>query len=327
MKLRHTISGFSLLILLTVCSWASTQEGSFDRTLNVSSGTVDLDVRTGAGNITVRSGGGNTVSIHAKIQAHDNWLWNSGPSAEEKIKKLQSNPPIDQTGNNIRVGYIRDETLRNNVAISYEIVTPRDSRVHSSTGSGGQQISDIGGMVRASTGAGNVKLSNIGGEVHANTGSGSISIEDVKARAYAETGSGTIEALRIAGGFFARTGAGDIRFEQTAPGEVEVQSGSGTIRLRNVRGRLQAGTGSGGIEAQGQMAGDWRLHTGSGSVRVELPKEAKFDIDARSSSGTVTVDHPVTAQGALRRNHIEGAVNGGGTKLDISTSSGSIHVI
>lgn len=327
MKLRHTISGFSLLILLSVCSWASNVEGSFDRTLNVSSGTVDLDLRTGAGNITVRSGSGNTVSIHAKIQAHDNWLWNSGLSADERVKRLEANPPIEQNGNNIRIGYISDESLRNNVAISYDIVTPRDSRVRSSTGSGGQQISDIGGMVRASTGSGNLKLNNIGGEVHANTGSGSISVEDVKARAYTETGSGTIEAVRIAGGFYGRTGSGDIRFEQTAPGDVEVRTGSGTIRLRNVRGRLQAGTGSGEIEAQGDIAGDWRLHTGSGSIRVELPKQAKFDVDARSSSGSVTVDHPVTVQGTLRRNHIEGAVNGGGTKLDISTASGSIHVM
>lgn len=327
MKLRHAISASSLLILLSVCSWASTVEGSFDRTLNVSSGTVDLDVRTGAGNITVRSGSGNTVSIHAKIQARDNWLWNSGLSADEKVKKLEANPPIEQSGNTIRVGYIHDEALRNNVAIGYDIVMPHDSRVRSATGSGGQQINDIDGSVRASTGSGGLKLSNIGGEVHANTGSGSISVEDVKARTYAETGSGTIEALRIAGGFYGRTGSGDIRFEQTAPGEVEVQTGSGTIRLRNVRGHLQAGTGSGEIEAQGDVAGDWRLHTGSGSVRVELPKEAKFDIDARSSSGSVTIDHPVTVQGTLRRNHVEGAVHGGGTKLDISTASGSIHVL
>jgi DUF4097 and DUF4098 domain-containing protein YvlB len=327
MKVRRQISTASLLFLLSVCSWASTVDGSFDRTLNVGSGTVDLDVRTGAGNITVRSGSGNTVSIHAKIQARDNWLWNSGLSADEKVKKLQANPPIEQTGNNIRVGYINDESLRNNVGISYEIVTPRDTRLHSSTGAGGQQISDLAGLVRASTGSGSVKLNNIGGEVHANTGSGSISVEDVKARTYAQTGSGTIEALRIAGGFYGRTGAGDIRFEQTAPGEVDVQSGSGTIRLKNVRGRLQAGTGSGGITAQGEMAGDWRLHTGSGSVQIELPKGAKFDIDARSNSGSVTVDHPVTVQGTLRRNHVEGAVNGGGTKLDISTASGSIHVL
>lgn len=327
MKLRHAISGLSLLVLLSVCSWASTVEGSFDRTLNVSSGTVDLDVRTGAGNITVRSGGGNTVSIHAKIQARDNWLWNSGLSADEKVKKLQANPPIEQSGNTIRVGLIGDESLRNNVAISYEVITPRDTRLHSATGSGGQQISDINGSVRASSGSGNLRLENIGGEVRANTGSGGIIVRSAKAYTHTETGSGSIEATGIAGGFSGRTGSGEIRFEQTAPGSVQARAGAGSIHLKNVNGSLEAGTGSGDLEVQGEIAGDWRLHTGSGSVRVELPRQAKFDVNADSGSGTVTIDHPVTVQGTTKRNHIEGAVNGGGVQLRINTGSGSIHVI
>jgi Putative adhesin len=327
MRLRHAISTSTLLILLSACSWANTVEGSFDRTLNVSSGSVDLNIRTGAGSITVRSGRGNTVSVHAKIQARDNWLWNSGLSAEEKVKKLEANPPIEQTGNSVRIGHISDESLRNNVAISYEIVTPHDTRLHSTTGSGSQQISDIGGTVRVSTGSGNLRLENIGGEVRANSGSGAIEVRNVKAYTYTDTGSGTIQAIGIAGGFFGRTGSGDIRFEQTAPGSVQAQAGSGSIHLKNVNGSLEAGTGSGDLEVQGEIAGDWRLHTGSGSVRVALPSSARFDVNADSGSGSVTIDHPVTVQGTMRRNHIEGAVNGGGVKLHINTGSGSIHVI
>ena len=327
MKLRHAISASSLLILLSVCSWASSAEGLFDRTLNVSSGSVDLDVRTGAGNITVRSGSGNTVSIHGKIQARDNWLWNSGLSADEKVKKLEANPPIEQSGNTIRIGQIADEALRSNVSISYEIVTPRDTRLHSTTGSGGQQISDIGGSVRISSGSGNLRLENIGGEVRASTGSGGIEVRNVKGYTYTDTGSGSIEAIGIAGGFSGRTGSGEIRFEQTAPGSVQARAGSGSIHLKNVNGSLEAGTGSGDLEVQGEIAGDWRIHTGSGSVRVELPRDARFDVNADSGSGSVTIDHPVTVQGTMKRNHIEGAVNGGGVQLRIHTGSGSIHVI
>src|SRR5262249_18930070 len=327
MRLRHALSASTLLIILTTCSWANTVEGSFGPTLNVSSGNVEWDVRTGAGSITVRSGSGNTVSIHAKIQARDNWLWNSGLSAEEKVKKLQANPPIEQNGNTIRIGHISDASLRNNVAISYEIVTPRDTRLHSNTGSGGQQISDISGSVRIGTGSGNLRIENIGGEVRANSGSGGIEVRNVKAYTYAETGSGSIIATGIAGGFFGRTGSGEIRFEQTAPGSVQAQAGSGSIHLKNVNGTLEAGTGSGDLEVQGEIAGDWRLHTGSGSVRVELPRSAKFDVNADSGSGSVTIDHPVTVQGTMKRNHIEGAVNGGGVQLRINTGSGSIHVI
>jgi DUF4097 and DUF4098 domain-containing protein YvlB len=89
---------------------------------------------------------------------------------------------------------------------------------------------------------------------------------------------------------------------------------------------LEAGAGSGDVDVQGIIAGDWRIHTGSGEVEVKLPSDAKFNVHAHSSSGGVHVNHPVTMQGTLRRNEIEGTVNGGGTMLDVSTGSGSISV-
>jgi DUF4097 and DUF4098 domain-containing protein YvlB len=107
---------------------------------------------------------------------------------------------------------------------------------------------------------------------------------------------------------------------------VHVQTGSGNIHLHHVAGSVEAGAGSGDVDVQGTMAGDWRIHTGSGEVEVKLPSDAKFNVHAHSSSGGVNVNHPITMQGTLRRNDIEGTVNGGGTMLDISTGSGSIRV-
>ncbi|HEX6467214.1 MAG TPA: DUF4097 family beta strand repeat-containing protein [Terriglobales bacterium] len=329
MQLRRALSIPALLFLsLSACSWAATAEGTFDRTLNVGTGAVDLDVRTGSGNISVHSGNTSTVTIHGKIQAHDSF-WNSegGISAAEKVKRLEANPPIEQNGNSIRIGHITDDALKNNVSISYEIITPQNTGLHSETGSGSVDISDLQGSVRSSSGSGSLRLTNIGGEVHANTGSGEIKSSNIKGHIYAQTGSGSIEATGVAGGFYGHTGSGDIKFEQSASGSVDVQTGSGSIRLRNVNGGLTAGTGSGDIVAQGAMASDWQLHSGSGSVRVELPQDAKFEVNARSSSGGIKINRPFTAQGAMRRNQIEGTVNGGGAKLDISTGSGSIDVI
>jgi DUF4097 and DUF4098 domain-containing protein YvlB len=148
----------------------------------------------------------------------------------------------------------------------------------------------------------------------------------VQGRTYTETGSGNIRATGIAGGFDARAGSGDITFEQTASGSVRAETGSGNIRLRNVSGGVEAGAGSGDVEVQGKIASDWRIHTGSGEVEVKLPPDAKFNINARSSSGNVEVNRPLTMQCSSKRNHIEGTVNGGGTLLDVSTGSGTIRV-
>lgn len=322
MNRKLQILAVVLFVAFTSAAYAEV-EGHFERTLKVS-GHVDLDVQSGSGDITVHSGDSSSVVIKGHIRAGNSWF-SGGYSAEERVKRLEQNPPIEQNGNNIRVGRIQDQALRN-VSISYDVTVPKDTSVQSHTGSGNQHVSDVNGPVRANTGSGNVIISGIGAEVRANTGSGNLEIRNIQGRTYAETGSGNTVATGIAGGFDARAGSGDITFEQTASGSVRAETGSGNIHLRNVSGGLEAGAGSGDVEVQGKMASDWRIHTGSGEVDVKLPSDAKFNINAQSSSGSVEVHHPVTMQGVLKKNHIEGTVNGGGTMLQVSTGSGTIRV-
>lgn len=325
-KKLKILVGTSLLVMSSAAYAAV--EGHFDRTLKVS-GHVDLEIQSGSGNITVHAGDANSVVISGNIKASEgigSWFGGSSLSAQEKVKRLNDNPPIEQNGNNIRIGRIQDEALRNNISISYDVTVPRDTIVQSRTGSGDERISDVNGPVRASSGSGNVSVSNIGAEVRAQAGSGDLVITNVRGRAYTETGSGNIKATGIAGGFDARAGSGNITFEQAGPGSVHAQTGSGNIHLRNVVGGVEAGAGSGDVQVEGKIDSDWRIHTGSGEVDVRVPSDARFSLNARSSSGSVEVHHPVTMQGALKRNHIEGTVNGGGTLLDVSTGSGTIRV-
>jgi len=323
MNKKLQVSAAVLVLAFSSAAYAEV-EGHFERTLKVT-GHIDLDVQSGSGNITVHPGDSSSVVVRGHIRAGNSWFSSSGLSAEERVKRLEQNPPIEQNGNSIRIGHIQDEALRN-VSISYDLTVPKDTSVQSRTGSGDEHVSDVNGPVRASTGSGNVTIAGIGAEVRANAGSGNLEIKNVQGRTYAETGSGNTIATGIAGGFDARSGSGDITFEQTASGSVHAETGSGNIHLRNVSGGVEAGAGSGDVEVQGKMSSDWRIHTGSGEVKVKLPSDAKFNINARSSSGNVEVNHPVTMQGVLKKNHIEGTVNGGGILLQVSTGSGTIRV-
>jgi len=117
-QLRLTTFAVAVLLATAVALALPAQasaraEGSFSRTLKVS-GDVDVNVTTGSGNITVRTGAADTVEIHARIHASDNW---SGLSAEEKVRRIEANPPIEQTGSLIRIGRIEDHDLKQNVAI------------------------------------------------------------------------------------------------------------------------------------------------------------------------------------------------------------------
>src|SRR5436309_2079079 len=80
------------------------------------SGSPQVEIQTGSGSITVRTGSSDRINIEARIKANDSWGWFGGDnrlSAEERVKRLEANPPIEQHGNTVVIGRIEDSELRN----------------------------------------------------------------------------------------------------------------------------------------------------------------------------------------------------------------------
>lgn len=301
-------------------------EGSFDRTLNVT-GPINLDVTTGSGKIEVITGSPGVVKIYAFIRARDD----RNARAEEKLNYLQSNPPIEQTGNNIRIGQINEEAYRNNVSISYEIQTPDNTRLVARTGSGNQRIEGLRNSINIGTGSGSIVVFNIGSDVNANTGSGNIEVDSVTGKIDLRTGSGSIRANRIAGSVKAGAGSGNITVEQesTEQGAIldaEAHTGSGSVDVSGVTGFLRASTGSGRINANGRPGADWNINTSSGSISLIIPQDVSFDLNAITHSGRINVDHPITVKGSMEKGMLQGKIRGGGRLVTVQTSSGSITI-
>ncbi len=296
-------------------------EGSFERTLSVN-GQVDLDVLTGAGNIDVRPGHSSSVRIRGLIRAREGF----GVSAAEKVRYLESHPPVEQTGNVIRIGRIDNREYSRNVSIDYELDVPQDTRLKARSGSGNVTAAGLNGPVEINSGSGNVKASNIGGEVRAQTGSGNVDVDTVRGNVQAGTGSGSIRALSVAGAVKGHTGSGDLHIQQTAPGDLEADSGSGNIEASGVQGSLHAHTGSGGIEIGGMPSGEWTVQAGSGNITLRLKSDAAFDLYAHTSSGRIKMDHPVTVTGTISPKELRGKVRGGGPSIEAKTGSGDINI-
>ncbi len=302
---------------------SASARGQFDRTLNVT-GAVNLQVETGSGSIDVRTGSSNQVKVTGRIYASE-WMFSGGDS-EQRVKKIESNPPIQQSGNDIRIGHIDDPELRRNISISYEIEVPASTQLRASSGSGSENISGVAGPVEANAGSGSLKIYNIGSGIRAHTGSGDIEINGSKGSVYARTGSGSIHAMDVAGGFDGETGSGHLVLEQSAPGSVRAETGSGGLELHHLRGSLQAQVGSGNIRADGEATGEWNLHTGSGSVELRLPQNASFDLNAHTGSGSINLSHPVAVQGTIGRKEVRGKVGNGGVPVEVQTGSGNIVI-
>lgn len=258
---------------------ALASEATFDRNLSVN-GRVELSVSTGSGNIHLTRGSGNQVRIHGVVKS--NW-----GGSDEKVREIAANPPIEQTGNIVRIG-ARHENLHN-ISINYEIEAPENSFLEASSGSGNVTDDGIGE---------NAKLS---------------------------TGSGNIHATGLHGGFSVGTGSGDIYAEQTGDGDVKAQTGSGNVELKNLHGGLRGGTGSGDIKVSGTPASPWHLETGSGNVEF-WAGNAALTLDASTGSGSVHTDREMLTQGSSDRHHVTGKINGGGPTVRIETGSGDIRI-
>ncbi len=302
---RRTILRFAAaaMLLSTLAFASSRPQGTFERTLQVN-GPADLQVFTHSGDIIVRSGPAGSIKISGKIFVADRWLMGT-PTAD--IQELEKNPPVRQDGNNVRIDYVN----LHNISIDYEITVPADTKVQTHTGSGDQTFEGLKSDLDLESGSGDVRLHEVAGPIRLHTGSG-----DVKGN--------------IGGAFRAETGSGDIRVEAGGAGDVDVHTGSGNIEIRGVNGMLRADAGSGDIQIEGTQKSNWELHTGSGNVTLRLPRTAAFNLDARTSSGSVTVDQPVTmtVQGRVQeqRKSIVGTVRGGGPSLVVHTGSGDIHI-
>lgn len=296
------------VVLVAVCLLAlpsaASVQGSFERTLQVS-GAVDLEVLTRSGDITVRSGPAGKVSIRGTIHVGDPWFMGS---REAKVKEIEQNPPIRQSGNSIHIDY---PNVRN-VAIDYDITVPADTSVRTHSGSGDQTIEGLRSNFNLEAGSGDLRLTALNG--------------DLRVR----TGSGNVEASNTTGSFNAEAGSGDIRLEARESGDVRVHTGSGNIAVRGVKGSLNLQAGSGDITVEGVQTQAWEVRTGSGDVRLHLPHDAGFELNASTGSGRLVVDHPVsmTVQGNVQREHrlVSGKVRGGGPQLVVHTGSGDVEI-
>jgi len=258
---------------------ALASEATFERTLTVS-GRVELSVSTGSGNIHLTRGSDNQVHIWGKVKS--GWGGN-----EQRVHEIAANPPIEQTGNIVRIGGHHENM--HNISIDYEIQAPQNAFLE------------------------------------AGSGSGDITVEGVGENAKISTGSGNIHANGLHGGFKVDTGSGNIYVDQTGQGDVKAQTGSGNVELRNVHGGLHAGTGSGNIKVGGAPSSDWKLETGSGNIEFSTGGAA-FTLEASTGSGSIHTDMEMLTQGSNNHHHVSGKIAGGGPTVRIETGSGDIRV-
>ena len=217
------------------------------------------------------------------------------------------------------------------------------------TGGGDIHVGSVGGALQCSSGAGRIQVGNVRGSADLQSAGGDILANEILGVLRAETGGGGIHISRAGAGVTAVTGGGQVIVDQAAgvvsvrnlagpvnigsAAGVQCESVSGGIHINNVAGGFRASTSLGNIVAN-LLAGkltDSFLATANGDITVFIPSNVGVNIraqnDTADSTKRIAVDFPgvqVRRQGRVIV--AEGAVNGGGPLLAISTTVGTIYI-
>jgi DUF4097 and DUF4098 domain-containing protein YvlB len=328
-----------LLLLLTASAFAS-EPGTFERTLTVS-GPVSIDISSGPGGVTVTAGTSRAVVVHAVIRAAfgraDMGL------AEANIRALEQNPPIEQNGNSIRVGYVKNDANLKGVSVTYEIQTPPDTQVHASADAGGIRIDGVQGPVEITNDAGRSEVDRVKGEVKMTTRaggifvrsagsnvslrnqSGGIQLEGCSGAVTAETNNGRIELSGVSGNVNATTQSASIRLHDIT-GAVVAVNRSGSIESFASGGAVSAETASGSIRISQMSPAPIHALSQSGAVHIELAASKGYNLTVRSEKGKISASSMPAIPQAKNQHTLVTQINGGGPTVDVQTRSSKIEI-
>ena len=304
-------------------------ENNIERSFQVASGgrlTVDSD----RGPIEVRTADHDHVEVKIERKVKKN----GKRSVEEVLADLPITFDHSDDGITIR-GKYREKSRwpwnreRNRLQVKFLITVPHRYNVDLKTSGGGISVADLEGEVRSQTSGGGLRFGNITGSVWGRTSGGSIKLEGTEGDADVKTSGGKITIGSVVGAVEAKTSGGSISIDK-ATGGVNAKTSGGSITVEEVMGGINAKTSGGSIKAyiSRQPEGDCSLETSGGSVTAYLVEDIGIDVEARTSGGSVSTDVPIATvvQGKVRKNRLQGAINGGGPLLKLRTSGGSIRL-
>lgn len=301
----------SLLLFATAAAFVVPVQARIERTVEKTftvNGSGLIRLQTGGGGITINHGPEGVVKIQAKQRIRAS----SEDEADELLRDLDLK--FNQSGNDVSASakYERSGGWFKATPVSVEFVAtvPASYSAEARTSGGGITVGDLRGNVNVDTSGGGIRLGRIGGRVDADTSGGGITLAEAGGETRLNTSGGSINVGRVA-----------------APADLDTSGGS--ISVDAVEQRLRADTSGGSIRARivGPVRDECELSTSGGGITLTVDKTAAFDLDASSSGGGVNADGLViTLKGGAKRNSLKGAVNGGGPRVKLHTSGGSVHI-
>jgi DUF4097 and DUF4098 domain-containing protein YvlB len=315
--LTHSTVLAGALLLAPALTLAA--DNTFERTYTVS-GPTRLDLSNGSGSVDIHGSSDGKVHIRGKVTAG----WSLFGNADKNVGEVAANPPVEQSGDTIRVG--KNSSWLKNVSIDYQIEVPRETEIDAGVASGGITIDNVRGPVKASSASGYLHVYRVERDTQVSAASGSIDVSSIGGFLKVSSASGDIVLTDVKGAVNVNAASGSIRV--TKPGDrVDASAASGSIDIEGAQADLKVHAISGSVTVSGDPGSNrlWELKSVSGSVDLHVPPNASFLFSAEATSGDIRTNIPVIIE-EQGKHSLRAHVGNSSSRIEVHTVSGAINV-
>ena len=273
-------------------------------------GDVRLDVRLGAGEIRLETAAVEETTVVLEPLRDNDASRAAVDNARVELRERQGGHEVvvDVRG---RGGIFRQ------AEVLVSLTCPEGTNVEAKTGSADIEGRGRFGAVEVESGSGDIEFGDVA-EAHVSTASGDVQLGSVEGNARANTASGDVLIRSVGGEAKVNTASGDVIVRDVS-GELSVNSASGDVVVREARSAVRVSTASGDQEVGSVSVGRVELKSASGDLKVGIAEGSVLFVDARSRSGEVRSELPVS----------DAPPEGGGPTIELraNTMSGDVTVV
>ncbi|MBI1933273.1 MAG: hypothetical protein HYS24_12120 [Ignavibacteriales bacterium] len=268
-------------------------------------------------NYKLQTTGGNinlTNSIFGKLNAETE-------GGNVNFDDINGNVIVNTSGGNINGENVDGDVKLHTNGGNISLGNVKKGKSEIETNGGNINIGDVASDLKAITNGGNINVGNVGGSADLLTYGGHISIQKVSGSAKMETYGGHLNL-------------------QGATGKVIAKTMGGHINLENISGSIEASTEGGHVNAELDPNANSNsfLSTSGGNMLLSIPASAKTVIDVFIETdefekdeieNILVSDFPaakINADGEEGTINATYNINGGGSKITLKCSGGSVQI-
>jgi DUF4097 and DUF4098 domain-containing protein YvlB len=250
-------------------------------------GAVRLDIRNGAGEVRLDAGSAQDETTIVLEPLRDN------ESSIEAVQTARVELHERADGQDVVIDVRGRSKWFRGAEVLVAVTCPLEPAVEIKTGSADIEGRGLFKSVDVETGSGDVQFADISGDAEVGAASGDVQISLIGGEARLNTASGDIQVGMIGADGRINSASGDVMI-RTGGGRLEVNSASGDVQVKEALGSVNINTASGDQQVGSVFHDSVNLKSASGDLRIGIKEGSRLFIDARSRSGEVSSELPVS---------------------------------